>query len=501
MTGLGLSFAFIFITLLSFAQEKGKDNWIVLNQDSLLVIATGDSLARQLLTSRMDSLMVLSHVRDSLVIKGWSDSIRAKVNRAYSPEAIRRFSDSLLQLRIPQPVITRRSDSLLRQKTTLLNEVSEKQSMLQQRMSDRYTSWTEALKEKFNLDSAKIKLPGLTPPATTGIPTTDAPGLSAMPNLGTIPELQSIDFAELALSPELASVGGQGAVPTGPQLDAWKAEVPTMPDPAGTLDQHLAEVKKLTSDPAQAAEKTVAEMVEASDATMALQEAEQIKQSNEALKAAEQLKDPEMAKQQAIDHFAGQEAQLQSAMSQVSKYKRKYSSLGSLSEVKKNDWIPKNGLKGKPFRERFRVAMNFGYRGGDTLLVDLFPNASYRITGRIEAGIGAIYRLRVTTKPFGFDQRDPVWGLSTFVAVKTFKSVFLRVEMDGNSFPKVSIADQDPYRDWRWSFLSGIQTNFRISKHWAGNVQMLYNFDSSLKDGFPEKLTIRFGVQYQLLAQ
>jgi len=44
----------------------------------------------------------------------------------------------------------------------------------------------------------------------------------------------------------------------------------------------------------------------------------------------------------------------------------------------------------------------------------------------------------------------------------------------------------------------GIQTNFKLSKRLIGNVQMLYNFDSSLKDGFPEKLTARVGVQYAL---
>ncbi len=51
---------------------------------------------------------------------------------------------------------------------------------------------------------------------------------------------------------------------------------------------------------------------------------------------------------------------------------------------------------------------------------------------------------------------------------------------------------------WRWSFYTGIQTNFKISKKWTGNVQMLYNFDSSLKDGFPEKMAARVGVQYNL---
>ena len=42
------------------------------------------------------------------------------------------------------------------------------------------------------------------------------------------------------------------------------------------------------------------------------------------------------------------------------------------------------------------------------------------------------------------------------------------------------------------------QSNFNISTQWTGNVQMLYNFDKNLKDGFPERLMMRIGVQYKL---
>lgn len=83
------------------------------------------------------------------------------------------------------------------------------------------------------------------------------------------------------------------------------------------------------------------------------------------------------------------------------------------------------------------------------------------------------------------------------MVAKIVKSLHLRFELDGNSFPKSGTTEKPNYRDWRWSFHSGIQTNFKIGKQWTGSVQMLYNFDSSLKDGFPEWLAVRFGVQYK----
>jgi len=85
-----------------------------------------------------------------------------------------------------------------------------------------------------------------------------------------------------------------------------------------------------------------------------------------------------------------------------------------------------------------------------------------------------------------------------FAVVKTFKSIHLRFEVDGNSFPKSGPPDQPTSRDWRWTFHSSIQTNFKLGKQWTGNILMLYNFDKSLKDGFPEWLVMGFGVQYRL---
>jgi hypothetical protein len=457
---------------------------------------------------RLDSLASLESVsrwRDSLTIKAWSDSLTAKVNRRFSPDFLTRRADSLRLSGVPEPAILRQTDSLVSRKLTLLAEVSDKQSRLQRKVSDRYTTWTDNLREKFNLDSAGFTLPiGPANPQSgdlTGPPPT-IPDVGDT-GFGTMPGLQAADFASVDVSPELSAIGGDLTLPTVPQLGEWQKSMPVMPEPMNEVNRQLAGVKELANDPSKAAENALGQVSEVSDATRTLKEAEDLKKQSEALQAAESIKSPgaaaEVAKQQAVDHFAGKEAEVQAAMNQMAKYKKKYSSLGSLSEMKKNDWLPRNGLKGKPFKERFRPGLGMGLRnGGDTLLFDFFPGASYRITGRFEAGLAAIYRVRVVTDPFGFDQRNPVWGLASFVVIKTFKSVFVRLQTDGNSFPVSGSVDRPPYRDWRWSFHAGVQTNFKLSKRLTGNVQMLYNFDSSLKDAFPEKLSARVGVVYSI---
>lgn len=470
--------------------------------DSISVrVKAVDAKSNKILDS-INSLASINLFRDSLTIQTWSDNLQSRINHRFSTDALSRYGDSLRRFGVPEHEVLRRSDSLFQRKISLLKEVQEKQSNLQTRISRRYTAWTETARKKFNLDSAGVRLPDATLPVNSqGVP---SPGLpprpgTDLPVLPPIPALGMEDFSSLGASPELATVGGGITVPTAPQLSDWQKSLPSLQDHVAELNKQVGGLKELAADPSDAAGKAATQIAEVSDATTQLKSAEELKKQADALKATEQLNNPEAIKAQAANHFAGKEAELQTAMNQTAKYKKKYASIGSLSEIPKNDWLPRNGLKGKPFKERFRPGMNLGVRSNsDTVLIDIYPTASYRITGRLEAGLGGIYRLRVSTNPFNFDQKDPVWGFAFFTVVKTFKSVFIRIETDATSHAKSGNAELPAYRDWRWSFYTGVQTNFKISKRLLGNVQMLYNFDSNLKDGFPEKLTARVGIQYKL---
>ncbi len=494
--GLGVFALFFLASLISFAQSF---------PDSLSITTPKLSTSQ---ASKLDSMLSTSKAarwRDSLSVAAWSSSLKQKIEGRFSTEKLTHLTDSLRVNGLPEPTIARHTDSLLRQKLSLLNEANQKQNELQKKVTARYEIWSASLRKQFNLDSAGVRLLGANTQGLPKTPNTSIPNLTGtnIPEVPAIPALASSDFPALGMSPELTSVGGSMAIPSPTQFAEWQQTIPAISNPGNMLNAQVGAIKGLTSDPGAAVEKAVTEVAEVNGAAKELQSADQLKSNDELLKTTEQLRDPTVAmekgKQQAINHLAGHEGALNGAMAQMAKYKQRYSSIGSLSEIKRNDWLPKNGLKGKPFRERLRIGLNTGFKGiGDTLLLDFHPNASYRFTGRLEAGLGAIYRVKMNTKSFTFDQRDPVWGLSTFVVVKTFKSVFMRFEVDGNSFPRVASPDLSSYRDWKWSFLSGIQTNYKISKNWNGNVQMLYNFDSSLKDGFPEKLTLRFGVQYRL---
>ncbi len=463
---------------------------------------------RKALLDSLNGIASINRYRDSLRINAWADSLRHRVTLRYDPSKLSSLSDSLRRLDLPEVSIARRTDSLLHSKEVLLKEVNEKQRTLQENVSGRYVRWSESVRRRFNLDSAGAKLPGL-PKAANPLSISD-PSLQVgnqIPTVGAelpqIPSLGTEDLSSLGISPDLKAVGGDLAIPGPQQFTAFDSHLPDIPHPMKEINGQLGDAKALTDNPTGSLEKAAGGIAEVKHATSALNEAEAMKQQSEALKTAKQMNSPEGAKaalqQEAVNHLAGQENALQGAMSQMAKYKKKYSSIGSLSEIPKNTWLPRNGLKGQPFQKRFRVGLNSGFQPrGDTLFMDLYPNASYRLTGRIEAGLGGNYRLCIDSDPLALKQQNATWGLHFFTMVKTFKSMFLRLELDGNSLFKSETADHPAYRDWRWTFHTGIQTNFKLGKRWTGNVQMLYNFDSSLKDGFPEKLSPRMGVQYSL---
>ncbi len=147
------------------------------------------------------------------------------------------------------------------------------------------------------------------------------------------------------------------------------------------------------------------------------------------------------------------------------------------------------------FKERIRFGVAVGFRTGrDTIHLDLYPTSSYRLTGRIEVGLGAIYHFNINTKNISAGKApNDTWGLSAFTVVKTFKNVFMRFEAGGTRHR------QDLTTLWRMTYLSGIQTVFPISSRIQGNMQMLYSFDHKLKDSFPDRLVIRIGAGFLLV--
>src|SRR5690606_11718045 len=96
-----------------------------------------------------------------------------------------------------------------------------------------------------------------------------------------------------------------------------------------------------------------------------------------------------MAKEKAVDHFAGKQEQLKAAMEKMLKYKQKYSSVSSIKDLPKR---PPNPMKNKPFIERLVPGVFFQYQRKNAYLLDVNPYVGYKLSGRFTTGMGWNHR-------------------------------------------------------------------------------------------------------------
>jgi hypothetical protein len=454
---------------------------------------------------------------DSLKVVGWADSLRTSVVSYFSSKqnAIYKQVDSLLVRNQPTHLLQSKTDSLSRKQELLLGEIGQKQSQLQQKLNARFQKWSGKLDSlKLKTPNVNAKLPGMDNASSQlnslsskipNVPTANMKLLGAtqqIPN-AQLPGLNTADFASLNLSKDLSGVGGKLSVPSADQLNLWDKQIKGVTEPLGDVKSKMGDLNTALKDPGKAAEEASKQLKEVSTLSKEMRDADKLLKENEAMKTAEMMKDPNAMKEElaekAVDHFAGKEQELKQAMEQMAKYKKKLPSLESLDQLPKRLWIPRNSLKGKPFRERVRFGGNIGFQNRrDTLWVDIFPNVSYKLTGSIELGTGFNYRLKWNTKKKSFEQRDPAWGFNLFGTFKTYKSVRMRVEADAFNTSRTGSVGESTQRQWRWTWLLGMQTNFNVSKNCTGSVQMLYNFDKAITAGFPEQLVLRVGIQWKL---
>ncbi len=94
----------------------------------------------------------------------------------------------------------------------------------------------------------------------------------------------------------------------------------------------------------------------------------------------------DMAKKEAVNHFAGKEQVLMGAMDKMSKYKQKYNSVNSLKDLK--DEKPHNELRNKPLRERLVPALTLQFQSWRDLMLDINPSMGYKLNSHMVVGLG-----------------------------------------------------------------------------------------------------------------
>ena len=203
----------------------------------------------------------------------------------------------------------------------------------------------------------------------------------------------------------------------------------------------------------------------------------------------------------AIDHFAGKEEVLKQAMDKVAKYKQKYSSVNSLSEITKKR---PNEMHGKPLIERIvpGIAFQIQKKGSD-LLIDFNPYAGYRFTGRITAGAGWNQRILFDNHRSTSRSLASVYGPRIFGEYKLPKGISPRLEIESmntripSSLPNNN--NDSAGRSWTWSYMAGIKKEYRVYKSIKGTALVMFNlYDPFHKSPYGDRVITRFGFEFPM---
>lgn len=507
------------INTLAFAQDGGLAVPDSL-RDKFNNSKTVDSLRELKQKANLEALqqkVSMQRLRDSLNIQSWGDSVRQRINFKSKTDSLGLVKkiDSLQQLQLPTDKYKNKLDSVLSKREQLKSEIDTKQAQLQEKTTGRLKKWEQDARAKLKLDSlginANANLPGVKN-LSDQLPGAQLPGMPnvSLPKTGLeleslgLPEMPSLnvdDFSSLDLSPDLSKLSSEVNLPN---FDGWK-EISSR---LGSVSGKVNEVSGIIKSPDKAAEAALGKVDEIADANKKLGELEELKNKNEALELAQKMKDEEAMKAEAkkqlmeksIDHFEGKQELLKKSMGSLAKYKAKIPSLESLDKLPKHWNWPKNGLKGRPFRERFRPGLNVGITHfNDTLNIGFYPQAAYRITGRWQAGVGGYYQLVENKKTWKRIETNQQTGLTVFTVFKMVKSFHLRLEGDAVRTAYRSAANELPNAvHWRWTTLTGVQNVFKISNSISANSQLLYDFRHKFIHSVPERLVLRFGIEYTI---
>lgn len=442
----------------------------------------------------INSIASLQWLKDSLTITAWADSMKISLQNRFTPDSLKLKSkvDSLSSLRLPTEPYASRLDSLLKGKENLLSEITGKQQELTSKTKSKLNKWQQSIRARLDSIGIKGSIPGVNLPQTkelnlpqTDFPELDIPGL----DLPQVPVLASTDFANLELSPDLSDINTKLPFSSFEGLLGIQGKLSGISDKVSVLEE-------LKANAVPTAESLIGELdavKELQSQTKALEGIQPPGNPADQLPNAEQAK--EQVKDMAIDHFAGKDQQLKTAMQEISKYKRKYSSIQSIKDLPRKT---PNPMKEKAFIERLVEGVTLQPVRKDNWMVDINPSIGYRFTKRLTINMGWNHRIT-----FGENDKDitAVYGPRINGEYKVFKGFSGRLDVETmNTFVPANLKQSDiGEREWVPAVFVGIKKEYKIYKQLRGTAITLYNlYNPDYKSPYGDRLNIRLGFEYTI---
>jgi hypothetical protein len=435
--------------------------------------------------------------------------------------------DSIAKLKVKDPGVAKAEAALKHNLDSIKNagpikdikDAEQKLAKLESSMNGK----VKGLEGKVNQQLGDLKKMGVNTPnlnvpnaniPNVSVPNLNVPGINAnLPNINTgstlntnlsnvtTPSLGNTSLPSGGVSLPNTSGLTNNLLPNG-ELQSLEKDASQLTKATGDISKAEGEMKNLNPDKLETTLEKDAQNING------------VKQFGGQTMQAEQYKkmvqkwesDPEyrkemavtQAKEQAINHFAGEEKQLMAAMQQLSNVKAKYKDAEGVLDMFKK---PTNPMKGRPFIERVRPGINLQFQSKQGFLVDFNPQAGYRLSGRVTLGIGWNERWGYDFSKRNYVSQDHIYGPRAYAQVKIKTGIYGMLTPEVmNALVSPSFSSTDPgTRQWVWSWMAGMRKEFRYSKNILGSLQVLYNlYDPYHQSPYVNKLNIRMGFEFPL---
>ena len=455
----------------------------------------------QLPDSLLPSYESIDSIRNKFTLE--SDSMQQSYQKTVAlieskARTVNNTIDSLQRLDLPSGKYTRKLDSLQRLNDDLQSEYKSRFDSLKTKTIGRLQSLDLPTEYKEPLEKLTANITDLDINTDIArIPSLDIPGYS-------LPKMNGVD----GLTSKVGEVGDIDNTLKLPDVQTPAGDLDKIGSQAGAYQEDLKNISQGNIEDVEKLPETIEAQASKIDGIDELQKQtgvidaqktklDELTELNDPSKAKE--KAVAIAKEKAVDHFAGKQEQLKSAMDKISKYKQKYSSVSSIKDLPKR---PPNPMKGKPFIERLTPGIYFQYQRKNYYLLDVNPYAGYKLSGRFTMGLGWNHRLAWDSKYETWEKRSRIFGPRAFVDFKLGKGFIAHVEGESmNSFvPSTLHGNPDAgHREWVWGCMTGLKKEYKIYKNLKGTALIQYNlFNRYYKAPYVDRLNSRIGFEYVL---